>query len=42
LARSDDLADVVGFFPSGRNDYMTPTSVFLDGGIIQGGVGLAS
>jgi glucose 1-dehydrogenase len=40
LAQPDDIADVVVFLASGRNDYMTATSVFLDGGIMQGSVGL--
>jgi glucose 1-dehydrogenase len=40
LAQPDDIADVVVFLASGQNDYMTATSVFLDGGIMQGSVGL--
>jgi glucose 1-dehydrogenase len=40
LAQPEDIADVVVFLASGRNDYMTATSVFLDGGIMQGSVGL--
>ncbi len=40
LARPEDIADVVVFLASGRNDYMTATSVFLDGGIMQGSIGL--
>jgi hypothetical protein len=42
LAQPDDIADVVVFLASGRNDYVTATSVFLDGGIMQGSVGLGS
>jgi glucose 1-dehydrogenase len=40
LAQPDDIADVVVFLASGQNDYMTATSVFIDGGIMQGSVGL--
>jgi glucose 1-dehydrogenase len=40
LAQPEDIADVVVFLASGRNVYMTATSVFLDGGIMQGSVGL--
>jgi glucose 1-dehydrogenase len=40
LAQPDDIADAVVFLASGQNDYMTATSVFLDGGIMQGSVGL--
>lgn len=40
LATADDIADVVVFLASGRNDYMTATSVVIDGGIMQGSVGL--
>ncbi len=40
LAAPDDIADVVVFLASGQNDYMTATSVFIDGGIMQGSVGL--
>jgi glucose 1-dehydrogenase len=40
LAQPEDIADVVVFLASGQNDYMTATSVFLDGGIMQGSVGL--
>jgi glucose 1-dehydrogenase len=40
LAQPDDIADVVVFLASGRNHYMTATSVFLDGGIMQGSIGL--
>jgi glucose 1-dehydrogenase len=40
LAQPDDIADIVVFLASGQNDYMTATSVFLDGGIMQGSVGL--
>ena len=40
LAQPEDIADVVVFLASGANDYMTATSVFIDGGIMQGSVGL--
>ena len=40
LAQPDDIADIVVFLASGQNDYMTATSVFVDGGIMQGSVGL--
>jgi glucose 1-dehydrogenase len=40
LAQPDDIADVVVFLASGRNAYMTATSVFVDGGIMQGSIGL--
>jgi glucose 1-dehydrogenase len=40
LASADDIADVVVFLASGQNDYMTATSVFVDGGIMMGSVGL--
>jgi glucose 1-dehydrogenase len=40
LAQPDEIAGVVVFLASGRNEYMTATSVFLDGGIMQGSIGL--
>ncbi len=40
LADSADIADVVVFLASDRNRYMTATSVVVDGGIMQGSVGL--
>lgn len=40
LAQPEDIADVVVFLASGGNDYMTATSVFIDGGIMQGSLGL--
>jgi glucose 1-dehydrogenase len=40
LASSQDIADLVVFLASGQNDYMTATSVFVDGGIVQSSVGL--
>jgi glucose 1-dehydrogenase len=35
-----DIADVVVFLASGRAKYMTATTVVIDGGIMQGSVGL--
>lgn len=40
LAQPEDIADVVVFLASGQNDCMTASSVFLDGGLMQGSVGL--
>jgi glucose 1-dehydrogenase len=40
LAKPEDIADVIVFLASGQNDYMTASSVFLDGGLMQGSVGL--
>lgn len=40
LAQPEDIADVVVFLASGGDDYMTATSVFIDGGIMQESVGL--
>ena len=40
LAQSSDIADVVVFLASGRASYMTATTVVVDGGIMQGSVGL--
>jgi len=40
LAQSSDIADIVVFLASGRASYMTATTVVVDGGIMQGSVGL--
>jgi glucose 1-dehydrogenase len=40
IARPEDIADVVVFLASGKAAYMTATTVFIDGGIMQGSVGL--
>lgn len=40
LAEPDDIADMVVFLASGKASYMTATTVFIDGGIMQGSVGL--
>jgi glucose 1-dehydrogenase len=40
LAEPKDIADVAVFLASGRAGYMTSTTVVVDGGIMQGSVGL--
>jgi glucose 1-dehydrogenase len=40
LAEPGDIADMVVFLASGKASYMTATTVFIDGGIMQGSVGL--
>ncbi len=40
MARSSEIADVVVFLASGKAGYMTATTVVIDGGIMQGSVGL--
>jgi glucose 1-dehydrogenase len=40
MAKPEDIADVVTFLASGKADYMTSTTVVIDGGIMQGSVGL--
>ncbi len=40
MAEPSDIADVVVFLASGKAGYMTSTTVFVDGGIMQGSVGL--
>jgi glucose 1-dehydrogenase len=40
MAQPEEIADVVVFLASGRASYMTASTVFLDGGIMQGSVGL--
>jgi glucose 1-dehydrogenase len=40
LAQAGEIADVVVFLASGRAGYMTSTTVVVDGGIMQGSVGL--
>ena len=39
LAEPDDIAEMVVFLASGKSSYMTATTVFIDGGIMQGSVG---
>jgi len=40
MAASYEIADVVVFLASGKAGYMTATTVVIDGGIMQGSVGL--
>ena len=40
MAQPSDIADVVVFLASGKAGYMTATTVVIDGGIMQGSVGL--
>jgi glucose 1-dehydrogenase len=40
LAEAGDIADVAVFLASGKASYMTSTTVVVDGGIMQGSVGL--
>ena len=40
LAQASDIADVAVFLASGKASYMTATTVVVDGGIMQGSVGL--
>jgi glucose 1-dehydrogenase len=40
MAQPAKIADMVIFLASGQAAYMTGTTVFLDGGIMQGSVGL--
>ena len=40
MAQSGEIADVAVFLASGKAGYMTATTVVIDGGIMQGSVGL--
>ena len=40
MAKSSEIAHLVVFLASGKSSYMTATTVFVDGGIMQGSVGL--
>lgn len=40
VAEPENIADIVVFLASGKASYMTATTVFVDGGIMQGSVGL--
>jgi glucose 1-dehydrogenase len=40
MARPEEIADVVGFVAGEGASYLTATTIFADGGIMQGSVGL--
>ena len=40
MAQPQEIADVVAFLASGKAGYLTATTVVIDGGIMQGSVGL--
>ncbi|HET7174040.1 MAG TPA: glucose 1-dehydrogenase [Nocardioidaceae bacterium] len=40
MAEPGEIADVVVFLASGKAGYLTATTVFVDGGIMQGSIGL--
>ncbi len=40
MAQPAEIADVVVFLASGKSAYLPATTVFIDGGIMQGSVGL--
>jgi glucose 1-dehydrogenase len=40
MARPDEIASVVGFVAGDGSSYLTATTIFADGGIMQGSVGL--
>jgi len=40
MARPEEIATVVGFLAGGGASYLTATTIFADGGIMQGSVGL--
>lgn len=40
MAEPSQIAEMVVFLASGKSSYMTATTVFIDGGIMQGSVGL--
>jgi glucose 1-dehydrogenase len=40
MARPEEVAAVVGFLASDGASYLTATTIFADGGIMQGSVGL--
>ncbi len=40
MAQPTEIADLVVFLLSGKADYLTSTTVFVDGGIMQGSIGL--
>jgi glucose 1-dehydrogenase len=40
MARPEEIASVVGFLAGGGASYLTATTIFADGGIMHGSVGL--
>ncbi|HEY5515373.1 MAG TPA: SDR family oxidoreductase, partial [Pengzhenrongella sp.] len=40
MAKPEEIADTVVFLASGKGGYATATTVFVDGGVMQGSVGL--
>jgi glucose 1-dehydrogenase len=40
MAEPDEIAQMVVFLASDKAQYLTATSIFVDGGIMQGSVGL--
>lgn len=40
MARPEEIAGVVGFLAGDGASYLTATTVFVDGGIMQGSIGL--
>jgi glucose 1-dehydrogenase len=40
MARPEEIASVVGFVAGEGGSYLTATTIFADGGIMQGSVGL--
>jgi glucose 1-dehydrogenase len=40
MARPEEIASVVGFLAGEAASYLTATTIFADGGIMQGSVGL--
>jgi glucose 1-dehydrogenase len=40
MARPEEVANVVGFLAGEGASYLTATTIFADGGIMQGSVGL--
>jgi glucose 1-dehydrogenase len=40
MAQASEIADVAVFLASRKASYLTATTVFADGGIMQGSVGL--
>jgi glucose 1-dehydrogenase len=40
MAEAGEIADMVVFLASGKSAYLTATTIFIDGGIMQNSVGL--